>query len=264
MRITLFIITLCAAIGCFGQSAVRLRFGAGGVPPGGGGGGGSALTNGVVAHWEMAQTGSTAEPDVMGDNDLTVSSGDTIPSRTGVVGNGRDWTDGEDDRLEIVDNDSISISNQSFTVGAWINMDSVSVNRPVIVKTNEFTLSLLNANNNMQWTVYNSTGSVLVASSALGAGTNYYVSAGWNSTNSTTWLMVVAPTFTNYSSGTLSTGPTNSTSPLYVGASVNSPTVNFDGVIDELTIWKGVSVSSNNVMLLYNAGSGVAWPWTGL
>jgi hypothetical protein len=229
-----------------------------------GGGGGSVMTNGVVAHWEMSGTGSTAETDVMGNNDLTVSAGDTINSRTGVVGNGRDWADADDDYMSIADNDEISMSSTaSFTVTAWVNFDSVAVTRPIVNKTNEYALQLQNTDSTIRWTVYNSSTNKQVVGPVVGFGTNYFIAASYNYTNATIGLLVIAPTFTNYTTASYDQGSQNGTSGLFVGTSGSNTSLNMDGVIDELTIFKR-AVTTNQAFQLYNNGSGVAWPWSGL
>lgn len=229
-----------------------------------GGGGGSAMTNGVVAHWEMSGTGSTAETDVMGANDLTVSAGDTIPSRTGVVGNGRDWADADDDYMSIADNDEISMSSTaSFTVSAWVLFDTVGVSHPIAIKTNEYTLTLQNTDSTIRWTVANATTNKQVVGPVVGAGTNYFIAATYNYTNGIVGLLVCSPTFTNYTTATYDQGSQNGTSPLYIGSSPSNTSLNHDGFIDEVTIFKR-AITTNQALQLNNVGVGVAWPWSGL
>ncbi|MCC7375778.1 MAG: hypothetical protein IT581_14060 [Verrucomicrobiales bacterium] len=230
-----------------------------------GGGGGSALTNGVVAHWEMSQTGSTSEPDVMGDNDLTVSAGDTIPTRNNGVLFGRDFVDGEDDHLTIADNDEISFSpTGSFTLLAWVNFDSVGVTRPIINKSNEVSLLLQNTDSTIRWTVANATTNKQVTGPVAVAGTNYLLAASYNYTNGLVELLVISALGTNSYSASFTNGSQNGTSGFFIGTSASSTALNMDGIIDEVTVIKRYVPTNDIITKLWNGGSPVAWPWTGL
>lgn len=236
-----------------------------GAYAGGGGGGGSALTNGVVAHYEMSQTGSTSEPDVMGANDLTVSAGDTIPTRNNGVLFGRDFVDGEDDHLTIADNDEVSFSpTGSFTLLAWVNFDTVGVTRPIINKSNEVSLLLQNTDSTIRWTVANATTNKQVTGPVAVAGTNYLLAASYDYTNGLVELLVISALGTNSYSASFTNGSQNGTSGFYIGTSASSTSLNMDGIIDEVTIIKRYVPTNDIITKLWNGGSPVAWPWTGL
>jgi hypothetical protein len=273
MKALLFAITTFSALLSLNAQTVanRVVYYAGGVATGGGGGGGSAMTNGVVAHWEMKADTSANEVDEMGANDLTVSAGDTIPSAAAVVGNGRDFEDGEDDYMSIADNADLSMSGDpSFTLLFWLRLESVSATRAITHKGTdggnnaEYALYFNNSGSTFGLTIGNgSTNRTLTTTRAHGTGTNYFLAAIYNATNDTAQLLVCEPAGNNLVSTNYTQGSHDSGGTLYFGAFAHSLSLNFDGIADEVTVAKR-AFTTNEVITLYNSGSGQAWPWSGL
>lgn len=260
MKITLFIITLCASIGCFGQSAVRMRFGAGGVPSGGGGSS-SSLTNGLLSYWAMTNTGSATEPDFFNVHPMVVSSGDTIPTTNNTpLQPARLFNDGEDDYMIATNN--VFASTDSFTVGGWFRADSVAATRNIWGRSQVGNLRMNSTDSTLRFVIANASTNKEIVGPALGANTNYFFGCIYNVTNGNTYLLVCSPTYTNLYSTTFAPGVESGTNDFYISATSSSLTANWAGSIDDIWLSKR-AMTTNEIIQLYNGGTGYpleSWP----
>lgn len=254
----LFFLTLSA----FAQtSATRLRFGTYSVSASGGGS--STITNGMMGFWAMDQSTTSNEPDLItGTNTLVVSAGDSIPVSAIVQGDGRDFEAGDDDYITSSTNSAIDLGlDTSFTLLCWVNLETASVVKPLIKKPGSFSTSV-SGGNVLSFVVVGSTNTTLNGPT-VGVGTNYMLAFIHNATNNTLEIYDFEPSGPKYYSASHNAGTTNNGSALWVSAVETDTTQNWDGVIAHIGVWHR-SVSSNELSTLYNGGSGVAWPWTGL
>lgn len=252
---------------CFGQvNAVRVRFSAGATTTStnGGGGGGSSLTNNMVAFWAMTNTGSAAEPDlVSGANSLTVSASDTIANVAIVQGMGRDFETAEDDYMYGVSNSIIDFSSDtSFTVACWATLESASTFKPLVRKPGSFSTSLSSANI-VQFSVSSASTNRILLGPNLGVGTNYLLAFVHDATNDTLSITVFDGVGMRYASQAYTEGTTNTGSQVWISGVETDTTQNWDGLIGGIGVWHR-ALSTNEVSSIFNSGSGVAWPFTGL
>lgn len=196
--------------------------------------------------------------DSHGSNDLTETSG-TIASATGKVGNCRDFEVADTEWFERADNAELSTGDISFTVQAWVNLESVGGNMGIVVKDDNAPRDYrLDFNpNRFRFFVFDSGNSVAgtVSANNLGdpvAGTWYHIIAWHDSANNQVGIAVNAGTPDIAST----TGaPQDSTATFKLGGGDNAGLAPFDGLIDEVGLWKRV-LTSGERNELYNGGNG--------
>lgn len=226
------------------------------------GGGPPPMTNSVYAFWAMTGTGSASESDLMGTNTLYVSAGDTIPTTNNLpVTPTRLFNDGEDDYMTAYQ--VPMASTDSFTVAGWVRADSAAATRYIAARTNAFSLRMASTDSTLRWVVSNASTNKEVVGQNIGSGTNYFVGCTYNITNSAITLMICSVGGTNIYSGTFAPGVETGTADFFVSASFSNLGLNWAGSLDELFLAKR-AFSTNDFLKLYNSGTGVAWPWTGL
>ena len=265
MKITLFIIiTLCAAIGCFGQSAVRLRFGAGGVPSGGGGGGGSSLdTNGLLLVWRLdeASTGDRTSSDA---NALVLVAANTPGySSSGARSNAAQFSRASSQSLSIATTNQVEVqTNMNFSLTAWVLLSSfpssgqiygvAGKNNPGVNAQIEYSLATRYYGAN-EYEFYFLTGTNgagagthLVASSTRFTATNQWIFAagGRDATVGSNWISING----SAKEWIASPGPGPTITPFRIG--VYGPTTHYmNGRVDEVLFWR-TNLTMNQLALL--------------
>jgi hypothetical protein len=154
-----------------------------------------------------------------------------------------------------------------FTLTAWVNLESKPANEMDIVSKfetvgnlREYRIEWQNSNDRFLFIVSNDgTASVTATASTFGApslATWCFIVAKHDSVNNIIGISVNNGAF-NTTAHT--TGVNDSTSPFHLGALGRAtPTFYFDGLIDEVGVWKKV-LSAGEITSLYNSGNGLAY-----
>lgn len=212
---------------------------------------------GAVAYWKMDEA-SGARADSTGNGHSLADAGFEPESRSGVINLGGDFGGpSEFEWLEVADHADVSIAaNEDFTFSFWINSDSIA----------SFVYVLAKDSVNQEWNVYvdtagkinfnwwNAAGVVqgpITTTGAISTGQNKHIVITYDQSN-----------IKIYIDGSLDTtspnteDPRDSTSDFEVGRSEGAGGGYFDGLIDEIGIWKR-ALSLSEVGDLYNGGSGL-------
>ena len=214
------------------------------------------LIDQLVSYWPLNEASGDAV-DIHGANTLTDTN--TVTSTTGLVGNAREFTSANAEKLTRTDNATLSVGDD-FTWAGWMYLKSVSTTQTLVAK--------YNGSPNLEYIFYFSTGSGFrfVASSdgAVTGLTQVNQTIAYNTPNA--WVFVVA--WHNATANTLnmqinngtvdsvshSGGVYNGTSSLEVG--YNTAVVEGGNcLIDELGLWKRI-LTPAELTWLYNGGAG--------
>jgi hypothetical protein len=222
-----------------------------------------SLLDDLISYWKMDEA-SGAAIDSHGSNTLTDTN--TVGAATGKVGGARDFELDNTEYFTINDNDSLSMGDIDFTLAAWVKLESTGVNRNIIAKYNvagnmrEYRLYYAQAVNRLQFEVSPDGGSsARTNANNLGApalDTWYFIVAWHDSVNNELSIQV-----NNGDIDTIahSTGVLAGTAPYRIGVS-GSGFDAWDGLIDEVGVWKRV-LTSDERAALYNGGGGVTYPF---
>jgi hypothetical protein len=221
------------------------------------------LTDNLISYWKLDEASGNAL-DAHGSNTLTETSG-TIDAGTGKINGARDFEAGDSEYFSIADNADLSVGDEDFTITAWINPESnhdgVVVSKYGASGAFSYRIQTVNVGTNIAARVSgNGTSSTLITATDFGTystGTWYFVVLWHDAAANQLGISVndVATT-ASYSSGIF-----DSTADFRIGALGNA-TLFFDGLIDEVGFWKRVLTSGERTQL-YNAGSGLAYPFGG-
>lgn len=221
----------------------------------------SALLNGLVAYWKMDEA-SGARADSAGSNTLTDNN--TVGSAAGKINLGALFAAAFSEFLSIADNASLSMGDIDFSIALWFNATTSLTQRTIIAKgdgntgnATEYALYLTVGS--LQFDVMNGSQTGSIASAALSLSTWYFALARHSATNNTLNLSVnnVAVAPVSYSGGSY-----NSTHPLNIGRWPVFNSWYFDGLIDEVGIWKRYLTDAEGT-LLYNSGNARTYPFPG-
>lgn len=250
----IFYITLLLSLPCFGQtSAVRMRFGAGGVPSGGGGGGSSLDTNGLLLVWrfDQAAAGDRTSDDAYA---LVLTSTNTVGySTSGVRSNAAHFSRASNQILGRYTTNLVeSATNMNFSVTAWVNYSSFPSSGQIfgiVGKTDPGVNTRVEYGLSSQYAAANTIQLYFVTgTNATSAGT-YSVTSASQITSTNQWVFVAAGRDATVGSNWISVngmakewaaapiGPAATATPFRVG-SHGSATHMFNGRIDEVTFWR--------------------------
>lgn len=214
-----------------------------------------ALADNLVAYWPCDEASGDLL-DAHGANDLTDNNG--VSSATGKVGNARDFEVSNSHRFTLADNADVSLGDIDCTICLWFNAESFDTSFPVMLAKDdtsspEYRLWL--SSNTPTWTVWSSGGGMgrtdVAWGSSVSTGTWYFVAVKHDaaaneigiSLNGGSWV-------TTGHSGGIQNGTCN-----FVVGNRASFDLNWDGLLDEIGLWKRV-LSLAEVQDLYNSGSG--------
>lgn len=222
----------------------------------------SLLTN-LISHWKLDETSGNAL-DAHGSNTLAETSG-TIDSATGKVGNCRDFEAGDTEHFEIADNADVSVGDFDFEFSCWVNPESLANGCGVLGKWNATgtgsEYALLYFSGRFVFAAQNpSNAQVNVFANTFGApaiGTWYFLTCGYDATADQLFITVNAGARDNAS---LAGGVRNGTNPFVVGDYISNGLQPWDGLIDEVSLRKGLLTAGDRTQL-YNSGNGLAYPF---
>jgi len=213
-----------------------------------------ALVTNLVAFWELDNVN-----DAHGANTLTNTGPASFVAAN--VGNGVDIT-GASTYLSIADNAALSTGDIDFTIQLWAKFDNLTATRGVLGKCDN-----LGIGGDLEYVIYTTdtgfarlrlyNGSSFVTletTSPLSTATWYHIIGYYNAATNTAGLIVNDGTPVT---GSYSPGPWDTGNSLYIGT--DFPSVNpFDGIIDQVGIWKRV-LSAAEITQLYNGGNGLSY-----
>lgn len=231
------------------------------------------LTN-LLSYWKMNEASGDAIDSHAAITDNTLTDHGGVGSGTGILGNGRDFESTNSQYFSHTDNAALSMGDIDFTIQAWIKLESgpASGQSAGIVgkfqtANYDYVLYVYNDAGTLQlyFTVRNSGGGALVdvLASNFGApalNTPYLLHAWHDSVNDLIGIAVNA----GAANTTLTTGGVNDTTDEFtVGAyDVGVNNYYFDGIIDEVAIWKGRVLLPGDRTQLYNGGAGLPYPFS--
>ena len=228
-----------------------------------------ALITSLVSYWKLDEA-SGNRADAQGSNTLTDTN--TVLSATGIINLGGDFESATSEYLTIADNASLSITGD-LSFSTWVKFESL----PASGGNMTFTGKWQETNNN-SWIfgLYNNAGTLVWRQNMQNSAD---VSSAKNLNTSTlstaTWYHIVfvytasAGTVQVYlngvSEGTSTGHVTNikdSTASFELGTNIPGLGGSYlDGSMDEFGLWSK-ALTSTEVTELYNAGAGLAHPFT--
>lgn len=227
-----------------------------------------ALIDSLISYWKLDEASGSAL-DSHSSNNLTDTN--TVGTATGIINGGRDYEEANIEYHTITDNASLSFADEDFSISCWVRPESTpGSNQPFIVgkgasdwstsNGDEYILIMDGFNSNRaDWIVTdnNFSGAQATSVAGLSAATWYHIVAWHDSVANEIGLVINdgTPVTTSYTFGC-----NNGTSNFTIGGDKNGA-FTWDGIIDEVGIW-GKVLTSAEITELYNAGVGLAYPFT--
>lgn len=227
------------------------------------GAGADLLTN-LISYWPLDEASGNAL-DVHGANDLTDTN--TVGAAAGKVNGARDFELANTEYFTIADNADVSTGDIDWSIQAWVNLESTGTTQMIVAKDTDgggasergYILYYNTIANRFSFDVFKFDGSLIaqVLSDTFGAlstGTWYLVHAWHDATNDLVGISVNGGTPDTDS--TAGVAPNNGNADFRIGGRAYSGFENnFDGLIDEVALWKRLLTDGERVWL-YNAGTG--------
>lgn len=224
------------------------------------GGGFPTLLDDLSAYYDLEEESGT-RIDAHGTNNLT--DGNTVTRADGIAGYSAQFTATNSEYLYATSNTALSVYGTSFTVAAWVYIDSKGANRPIIARetvstTRDYILLYLNSTDRFKFDIYTTGGTLIATVSANSFGSpslgswNYVVA--WHDIDADTINIQV----NNGAIDSVATGGGNTadTSAIfYIGGRPGAAQYH-NGRIDGCGVWKRVLTSIERSQL-YNSGSGL-------
>lgn len=231
----------------------------------GGIGGGGCYTNGLrrglVAYWRLEEASGTRADATGRGNNLTDNN--TVLSATGIFGNAADFELDNSESLSIADNTDLSTGDVTFTIPAWVNMESLPAAAMIASKAND--AGAISAkeywlyfdSSRFRFRIFGSAANTAVADTfgAPSTATWYHV-VGWHDADADTINIQINNG--DVDSVATSTTPNDAGTAFAIGATAAAE-FPFDGLIDEVGFWKRLLTAQEKTRL-YNAGVGRSWP----
>lgn len=223
------------------------------------------LDDSLVAYWRLNET-TMQRNDSCGFSPLGLTA-DNVISAAGKVGNAGAFVNAEGDALIAYASDYLVTGDIDFTIAAWVYLSAKPGNMDVLSKWNgvtsdfEFILGYGLTADRLRFLVrdFADTKSTTQLADTLGSpqiNTWYFVVAWHDSVNNTINIQVNNGTI---DSTAYTDGVHESTTHLFVGGRIETPTSTWSGRIDEVGIWKRV-LSAGEKTVLYNGGNGRGYP----
>jgi hypothetical protein len=218
----------------------------------------------LKAYWKLDETSGTRS-DSKGANHLTDNN--TVTSGSGKVGNSAHFAAANSEYLSITDNADVSTGDVSFTIAAWVRLDSKTTHRIIVGKdpsgsTREYLLFYNVTADRFSFNVWNAAQTTIsVNATTLGSpsvGTWYFIVAWFDNVEDKVKITATAASAgsvgaTDASAASSGFIPLDWTNPFQIGAFAGS-SLPFDGDIDEVLLTKRL-LTSGEITALYNAGS---------
>jgi hypothetical protein len=220
----------------------------------------SPLMNGLVAYWKLDAAAGATRPDSLGVNNLTDHN--TVGSVAGKVGNAASF-DGISKYLSCPNNAALQMNNTSFTIVFWVKATALPATEAVLIAkddpsyvagTREYTV-LLESDGSFNFYVF---GPNLLAAKGQIATGNWVMVAAWFDYVAGQAHIRFYDAYqgdSGVASGSCASGATE-----FDLATRANHVEFFNGVLDEVGIWKRVLTPAEQTQL-YNAGAGMTYPF---
>jgi Concanavalin A-like lectin/glucanases superfamily len=226
-----------------------------------------ALTDNLISYWKLDEA-SGNRADSHGSNTLTDNN--TVASGTGIINSGADFEASNSEYLSCASNSTLQTGDIDFTIQAWIYLESIAGDLMIVTKdddaanSRDYTLSIQSSQ--MLW-YSGAAWSVALLPGGGGGGTPidsaWYHMFAWHDAAANTCNLEVRSSF-NTSGATASAGTGggvgNTSSAVFMIGSreyAGYPGY-FDGIIDEVALWKRV-LTSGERSSLWNSGAGLSY-----
>lgn len=224
-----------------------------------------SFADSLVAFWELEEA-SGGRNDSFGDNIL--SSANLVGRGTGKVGFAADFERSSSQFLIADNNVPLQMGDIDFTICAWVNLESKSASMSIVTKDNDtpassrdYTLDFNLASLKFRFYINGGGAPDLIVSTEdlvdPALGTWYFLVAWHDSVADTLNLQVDNGTPNAHT--TSGTVPQTSNASFEIGARAFSGFEDFfDGLIDQVGVWKRV-LTSDERTALYNGGNGLSY-----
>ncbi len=222
----------------------------------------NSLNTSLIAYWKLNEASGTRF-DSVGSNDL--ADRNTVTSAAGKVGNAAEFVAANVEDLNIADNADLSMGdNVSYTIAGWFRITSTAVTQQIITKRTggndgtlkEYMLRLDNGDPTLYWANSVDTSfDKLSWGVTLSTATWYFFVFGYDATADQFFVNINNATAVTKAD---SIGSWNQLNPFQIGGANDD--ANFDGLIDEVGVWKRVLTSGEQTEL-YNSGNGITHPF---
>lgn len=212
-----------------------------------------------VAYWKLDEA-SGNRLDSVGSNTLTSNNG--VTQAVGKISNASQFAAASSQYLSITDNPSLSTGNIDFTITAWVKLSSTAASRTVAAKrdgsgSREWNLVYNQATGKFRFATFDATGNANAGAvedtTAISAGTWYYVVAWRDSAADRLYIQVNNNAATFALENLSGTNPVDSTSSFRIGGIDNPVSTFMDGIVDEVGFWKKI-LSAQERTDLYSNG----------
>jgi hypothetical protein len=220
-----------------------------------------ALADNLIAYWTLDEASGTRN-DSVGSSHLADTN--TVGSAAGKLGSAASFVAANSECLSRADNADLSTGDIDFTLAAWVQLTGTATTRPILGKQSsaavrEYRLQYEASNTRFRFLVFNAAGSVVgdVSASNFGppsAGVLYHVAAWHDAANNQVGIAVNGGT---PNTAATTGAPADTAATFYLGFDAANA-VYFDGLIDEVGLWKRVLTSQDRTDL-YNGGAGLAF-----
>jgi hypothetical protein len=228
-------------------------------------GGASSLLTDLAAYWKLDET-SGNRADSSGNGTILTDT-NTVLYAAGKQGNAADFEEDNNERLTAASNSSIALSNdQALTIACWVYRESDSgFDIGIVAKnansdhTDEYVLSDYSAGSGKyRFKVGNGTSSTTVDSTTAPTNGAWHLVIAWH--DPTADKLYISVNNETPAQATWTGGTYVGTSQLTIGGMTFNAGINYDGLIDEVGIWKRV-LTADERTTLYNSGSGTTYPF---
>lgn len=211
----------------------------------------SSLATNLVSYWKLEEASGT-RVDSHGSNDLT---GTTRGAVTGVIDNGNDFESGSGDYLTAGDTASLSITSD-LSISCWVKYESYTTGQMNIVSkwrstSGNRSYAFYTQSNNLYW-LNSSTGNyqaLAAVSWTPTTGVWYHLCVSYDASAGSATFYLDGSQLGSTQTG-LPTSIIDNSTPFNLGAGEgSSPTLYFDGVMDEVAIWSRTLSASDAAAL---------------
>ena len=219
-----------------------------------------ALADNLIAYWKLEEASGTRNDSH--SNALHLTDNNTVTQATGKQGNAADFEASNGEYLSRVDSATLSMGDIDFTVLLWVNAESLGSN---------YVIGQYGGAGARSWEIQHTGSRFHFFVSNDGTVTNWVTANNLGAPSTATWYLIIAwhdaaantiniqVNNGTVDSGGHTTGVFNSAEDFRIGtAEVGGPF--WDGLIDEVAIWKRVLTSDERTQL-YNGGSGMTYPF---
>nr|ABN71538.1 hypothetical cell surface receptor [uncultured bacterium] len=201
--------------------------------------------DGLVSYWSF----DSGWNDQVGTNHLTNVNG--VTAVPGKLGNAGDFESSSSQYLSHAD--PTPLGDEDFTYALWFKRESFSQDVALITKA-AYWLAI-NVAGQIYW-YWPTSGSVAQTGGDTGNTTNWIFAVAWHDAAANTLNLQI-------NNGTVISGSTGGVTPLPLSGSVQighlvSPSQYFDGLIDEVGLWRRVLTAQERTDL-YNGGAGLGY-----